>query len=217
MNNRRDLSINVRSFLWKLIHDTHKCGTYWSKMANYEERGICASCEMVETMNHILFECKANQCDLIWKTTREICERKNIPWPQSLDTTTIMALPLLKVKTNTGKTRQGATHLFLITVSECAFLIWKLRCKRILEPGHQETITAREARNQIMSTINCRLNQDRTLTSKKRYGKKALPENLVLSTWSGTLKDEHRLPRKWLTANGVLVGRANDHSASGIG
>ncbi len=217
MNNHRDLSINIRSFLWKLIHDTHKCGTYWSKMANYEEHSICTSCEMVETMNHILFKCKANQCDLIWKTTREICERKNIPWLQSLDTTTIMALPLLKVKTNTGKTHQGATCLFLITVSKCAFLIWKLRCKRILEPGHQETITAREARNQIMSTINCRLNQDRTLTSKKRYSKKALPENLVLSTWSRMLKDEHDLPRKWLTANGVLVGRANDHSVSSIG
>src|SRR5258708_33951544 len=30
--NRRDLSINVPSFLWHLIHNTHKCGQYWLKI-----------------------------------------------------------------------------------------------------------------------------------------------------------------------------------------
>ena len=31
--------------------------------------------QMVETMNHILFECESNQGALVWKTAREICER----------------------------------------------------------------------------------------------------------------------------------------------
>ena len=158
-------------------------------------------------MNHILFECKGNQAKLIWKTAREICERKHIPWPPGMDVSTIMALPLLKVKARSGKIRHGATRLFLITLSECALLIWKLRCKRILEPGHQPDISTQEALNQTMSILNKRLNHDKILTSKKRYGNRALPENLVLQTWSGTLQDEHRLPKKWLTASGVLVGR----------
>ena len=136
-----------------------------------------------------------------------------------------MALPLLRAKTNTGKTHHGATHLMLIIISECAFLIWKLRCKRIIEQNHRNTVTAKEASSQTMTAINRRMNQDRTLTSKKRYGNKALPEKLVLSTWSGTLQDEHSLPRKWLTANGVSVGRAaacalstpNTDSRSGVG
>src|SRR5260370_37230091 len=80
-NDQRDFSINVRSFLWKLLHGAHKCGLYWSKIVNYEEHGMCANCEMVETMNHILFECKVNQGPQIWKSAKEICERKHIPWP----------------------------------------------------------------------------------------------------------------------------------------
>src|SRR5260370_33744418 len=184
---------------------------------NFEEHRMCENCEMIKTMNHILIECKVNQGPQIWKSAKEICERKHIPWPPNIDISTIMALPLLKVRSNDGRIHQGATCLFLIIMSECTFLIWKLRCKIILKPGHHEGITTIEAINQVMVTINNRLNQDNILTSKIRYKTKALPENLVLCTWSGTLQDEHHLPRKWLTANGVLVGRANSSSGrSGI-
>src|SRR5258708_6306314 len=44
---------------------------------------------------------------------------------------------------------------------------------------------------------------------RKRYQNKALPANLVLKTWSGTLQNKHRLPENWPTANGVSVGIAN--------
>ncbi len=54
--------------------------------------------------------------------------------------------------------------------------------------------TAKEACKQTLSIINSRLEQDRILTSKKRYEKSALPEELVLKTWSGTLQNEHSLP-----------------------
>ena len=76
--NWRDLSINVRTFLWKLLHSAHQCRTNWSKIINYEERGISSNCDIVKKMNHILFECTSNQGTLIWKTAREICKRKHI-------------------------------------------------------------------------------------------------------------------------------------------
>ena len=41
MKNRLDLSIGVCSFLWKLTHNAHKCGFYWTNIPNYEEWGIC--------------------------------------------------------------------------------------------------------------------------------------------------------------------------------
>src|SRR5260370_38829538 len=92
-------------------------------------------------------------------------------------------------------------HLFLIVISECAFTIWKLHCKRLLEtcPEPTETtISPQEARNQTISIINSHLEQDRILSSKKRYSKSSLPEKLVLKTWSSTLLNKHCLPENWL-------------------
>src|SRR5258708_28350004 len=43
IKNRRDISTNVRTFLWKLIHNAHKCGQYWLKIRNFEERGMSHS------------------------------------------------------------------------------------------------------------------------------------------------------------------------------
>src|SRR5258708_3385849 len=57
-----------------------------------------------------------------------------------------------------------------------------------------------------VASINSRLNQDKILMSRKKYGKNALPEHLVLSTWTGTLNDKSSHPENWLQTNGVLVG-----------
>ncbi len=152
---------------------TASYGNYWLKMTKYNKRGTCPKCDAPETMQHILFNCNANQSKIIWKIAETISECKNIQWPSNLDVTTIMALLLLKVHNQDGQVCNGATCLFLITISECTYLIWKLRCKRILdttpdEPTH--TISPKEAHSQMLSIINSRLNQDKILTSKKRYG-----------------------------------------------
>src|SRR5258708_7179241 len=62
--NCHDLSINIHSFLWKLIHNTHKCRQYWLKIKTmHEDHGICQNCNMIESMQHIIFNCEANGCD----------------------------------------------------------------------------------------------------------------------------------------------------------
>jgi ribonuclease HI len=55
--------------------------------------------------------------------------------------------------------------------------------------------------------LNLRLDLDRLLTNKVRYGKQnSLDSVLVLQTWSSTLKDEDKLPEDWLRVPKVLVG-----------
>jgi len=107
-------------------------------MDKFKERGICPLCDTPETMQHILFNCDTNQSKIIWKLAKMICERKNIPWLTNPDITTIMALPLIKVHTQDGHIRNRATRLFLIIMSKCAFLVWKLRCKRLLDISPEE-------------------------------------------------------------------------------
>ena len=136
---------------------------------------MCTKCNLPETMQHILFNCNANQCKVIWKITKDICNHKNIPWPPTLDITTIMAIPLLKIHSPDGHICSGATCLFLITLSKCTFLAWKIRCTRILDHPPEEpkkTISPQEAHNQTLAIVDSRLSQDKLLTSRRRYSKR---------------------------------------------
>src|SRR5258708_17907527 len=99
-------------------------------MDKYNERGLCQTCNVPETMQHILFNCKANQSKIIWNVAKEISLCKNIPCPTHPNITTVMALPLLKVCSMDGHNRSGATSQLLIIMSQYAFLICKLRSKR---------------------------------------------------------------------------------------
>ena len=206
-----NLSSGVRNFLWKLIHNAHKCGNHWLKIRNFKDRGVCHNCNTTESMQHIIFNCEANHCSHAWDIVKELCSLKCIPWPHSFDITSIMALPLLKVKSENDRIRTGATHLLLIAASECAFLMWKTCCKRLFDDNTEtqnKTPAPQEIRHNLITILNERLEHDHILTSWKRYQSRALPGKLVLNTWSGTLLNESSLPEDWLKANGVLVGIA---------
>src|SRR5258708_16621429 len=136
---------------------------------------------------------------------------KRIPWPHGFDITSIMARPLLKVKSESNRIRTGATRVLLIAASECAFLMWKARCKRLFDDNTEtrnKTPAPQEIRHNLIAILNERLERDCILTSWKRYQSRALPGKLVLNTWSGTLLNESSLPEDWLKVNGVLVGIA---------
>src|SRR5258708_30238289 len=106
-----------------LLMETHPQWQYWLKIRNFKECGMCHSCHTIESMQHIIFNCEANNCSYAWDVVRELCELKHIPWPRDFDITSIVALPLLKMRSANNKIRTGATRLFLIAASECAFLL----------------------------------------------------------------------------------------------
>ncbi|KAJ7661175.1 hypothetical protein B0H17DRAFT_953751 [Mycena rosella] len=91
----------------------------------------------------------------------------------------------------------GTTRLFRILVSESAFLIWRLRCERVIQ--EKDLASAREIHNRWLKTINNRLGLD-------GYGKKAIKKSLVLKTWQRVLKNERNLPKNWIWEAEVLVG-----------
>ena len=111
-------------------------------------------------------------------------------------------------KTEEGATQKGKDRLYRILISESAYLIWKLRCERRIsneddpEKYHSET----EIHNRWVATVNNRLNMDKLMTNKKKYGKKALKAGTVIQTWMGTLHNEENLLDNWLQQSGVLVG-----------
>lgn len=101
-------------------------------------------------------------------------------------------------------------------VSESAHLIWKLRCERIIQ-NENASFSKRDVHNRWVHAINRRLDMDCAVTHPK-YESKALAADIVLQTWSRTLKDEESLPvNDWIKTSGVLVGITARQNRTGCG
>ena len=83
-----------------------------------------------------------------------------------------------------------------------------MRCKRVIDSEQDGPIgiSDTEALNHLRSALNDRLRKDISLTNTRKYGKKAYPKQLILSTWSGILANKESLPQDWLPCSEVLVG-----------
>ena len=67
INNRKEIiPPKINDFLWKLCHNRHKVDTWFLKIKGWENRAHC-KCGKLETMNHIIMECKLNKGPTIWK------------------------------------------------------------------------------------------------------------------------------------------------------
>ncbi|KAF8625588.1 hypothetical protein AX17_006816 [Amanita inopinata Kibby_2008] len=203
----KGLSRYARAFLWKGIHDAYCLGTFWDNIPHMEDRGICPQCNVHETLDHILTTCPASGQAVAWDLARTLLHRKGIE-VDAISLGLIFGCGLNPSFKQNRQSNQGSNRLFTIIISETAHLIWKLRCKwRIRDessPIHKPS--APLTHNSWVSAINRRLKLDILLTSKVRYGKKALGRKVVLQTWRHTLAGESHLPADWLNCPGVLVG-----------
>ncbi|KAJ6503965.1 hypothetical protein C8R45DRAFT_818153, partial [Mycena sanguinolenta] len=50
----RDLTPNIRNFLWKSIHNAHRVGKYWTHIPECEDRAQCKHCRAEESLEHTL-------------------------------------------------------------------------------------------------------------------------------------------------------------------
>src|ERR1700738_4744935 len=194
----KDITRSIREFLWKCLHNAHKCGKFWEKIPNFEQRSICPSCKIEESMEHILLECIAPGQATIWNIAKTLWQLKHNYWPR-ITYGTITGCSMSNYTNDKGHKLKGKNRLFRIIVSESAHLIWRLRCERRIqnddnpESFHSET----EIHNRWVAKMNNRLTLDCLTTNKERW--------LVLQTWEGTLLDHNHLPNNWIRQTGVLV------------
>ncbi|KAH9844224.1 uncharacterized protein C8Q71DRAFT_678032, partial [Rhodofomes roseus] len=195
----RDIRRNIADFLWKCTHNAHKCGAFWETIPGYEERGTCQICGVTDSMDHILTKCKAPGQKLIWAMTGNLWEKKKLKWSKPVieDILTVGSRTWTH-ESGSMKRRPRAERLWRILVTEAAFLIWKLRCERVI--AHSDDIdwcpTKAAIRSRWIRVVNERLHLDMAMTHR-RFGRKALKRNEVLGTWQNTLRDELALPEDW--------------------
>jgi hypothetical protein len=55
-------------------------GKYWRNINGYEDRGTCMTCNEMESISHILMQCKEKSTQLIWHLAKNLWPHRNIPW-----------------------------------------------------------------------------------------------------------------------------------------
>ncbi|KAJ7580431.1 hypothetical protein C8J56DRAFT_795209 [Mycena floridula] len=88
--------------------------------------------------------------------------------------------------------------------TESMHQIWKLRCNVVVDGDKIQS--ERHIECAWSAAINSRLEEDQMLTNAFWHQGNALSKDIVLETWSGTLKNQNSLPADWIRLPEVLVG-----------
>ncbi|KAJ7131490.1 ribonuclease H-like protein [Mycena crocata] len=203
----KDVTRQIRTFLWKSVHGAHRIGKFWENIPECEERAVCTHCETTESLEHILLECPSPGQTQIWALAKEFWAKKHEYWPD-LSMGSLLGSGLAIFVDEKRRPMIPTARLYHIVITESLYLIWKLRCECVIEHDGKPP-TESEVHNRWVHTMNERLAFDQSLTDKLRFRRQyQVPPDLVLETWRGTLKDEKDLPENWLTEAEVLVGMA---------
>ncbi|KAG2740847.1 hypothetical protein P692DRAFT_201842406 [Suillus brevipes Sb2] len=159
----KDIPKKIQMFIFKTLHNTFKIGDFWSSIPTYEHRAQCHTCnEDIESMTHILTECNCPARKRIWKLAERIWPTNIIPWPEPTIGTITGCVSLSLAYRFRPK---GTARLLRIIISESAYLIWTMRCARVIQGVSldNDNITKRWTK-----ALNNRLQQDRATARKLR-------------------------------------------------
>ncbi|KAJ7586460.1 hypothetical protein C8J56DRAFT_787446, partial [Mycena floridula] len=176
----------VRNFIYLMVHGAQRIGAYWKHIPRCEDRQNCQFCGIEESMEHILLECKMPIQSTIWKLTKELLNLKGGDWPD-ISFGMLMGCGLIKIKSSPKTIDKGRTRLLQIVLTESMYQIWKLRCNVVVDGDKIQS--ERHIECAWSAAINSRLEEDRMLTNASRHQGNALSKDIVLETWSGTLKN----------------------------
>ncbi|KAJ7502314.1 hypothetical protein B0H11DRAFT_2155249 [Mycena galericulata] len=168
---------------------------------------MCSNCNVTESLEHILLECACPGQSQIWVLAKEIWSKTGLDWPD-LSLGGILGCGLVTFRDENNRCSPARARLYKIIVTESLHLIWKLRCEHVIGRGGEHA-SEQEIHNRWLHVINERIEIDRYLTNKLKFGKQYfLAPSLVLETW-GVLKDEKELPEDWLRGPEVLGSGRN--------
>lgn len=205
---RKDpVSRKMRDFLWKAIHGAHRVGKYWGHIPGYEERKMCAQCNQVDDMEHILTACEAPGQKQVWLLVKELLKDK-VPSVPDITYGLALGSHIFTVLDREGAVVADQTRMVRIVLMEATHLIWALRCERVIgwEASPDKRHSLPEIRRRFEAKLNHRLSLDQGGTNVRIHKKKTLSSAKVRGTWRGMLRDEQTLPEDWTNQTGVLVG-----------
>nr|GAT50733.1 predicted protein [Mycena chlorophos] len=199
----RDIDARQRNFLWKLTHNAFRVGHYWTHIPECGDRAICDTCEVEESMEHILFECKRPGQAEMWALAKSVWSLARDDW-QKPSLGGLLGCALVRHTTAEGKPDTAADRLHRILIPETAYQIWTSRCDSVIARGG-ELLAPAEAHNVLRGKFLERIKLDSFLTRTYVKQRPLLDPKLVRATWGGVLAGDRT--RDWLRdTTEVLVG-----------
>ncbi|KAH0580613.1 hypothetical protein H2248_002102 [Termitomyces sp. 'cryptogamus'] len=205
----KDFSRQTRVFLWKSAHDAYKVGTYWDKQnmaPELRERSECKHDGKLDSLDHIMSECSCPGQSQIWNLASEFWNKRTGKTFPSLNISSVIGLMLLAQQKEGEVSSEGLARLRKILIVESAYLIWVIRCERVISKDDMP-FSPVKIENRWKEMVAKRAELDFKMTSA-RYGKWAAIRPLIQDTWKGTAfeqKAQEHGPRRE-AQGGVLVG-----------
>ncbi|TRM66514.1 hypothetical protein BD626DRAFT_451541 [Schizophyllum amplum] len=188
----KDMRRNVRQFMYKSMHDAHRCGRHWKDIPECGDRVFCKHCsadgqDIEESIEHILTECTAPGRQAIWDEAKSLCEARNIPWSKP-SMGAVLGNALMRFKDAEGKSRLGDNRFYRILISEGAYMVWLVRNERVVQNENDKTKYAAPAalKERLRAQLRRRHTIDKTMTDKRQFGVKAILQATVDDTWHHT-------------------------------
>ncbi|EIW60168.1 uncharacterized protein TRAVEDRAFT_120779, partial [Trametes versicolor FP-101664 SS1] len=147
--------------------------------------------------------CKAVGRETVWDLLRTTWALTKSKWHEP-SWGVMIAAAAAHFETDNGGRLRSREHLWTILWTESTYLIWKLRCERVIANEGKEFSQA-EVVNRWYATLNSRLTLNRHATAAY-LGKRALRPDTVRSTWLPILDNAVDLHPSWVEVSGVLVG-----------
>jgi ribonuclease HI/exonuclease III len=122
----------ITDFIWKLINNLLKCGTFFKYIDGMEEKQFC-NCGEIETPYHLLLDCNRSQVDKVWEHIKTIWhEISDDPWiPPSMGI--IHGIGAIRLLNEKGKDKPDTTKRYQVFITEAIWTIWKARNRRVFE------------------------------------------------------------------------------------
>ncbi|KIJ43848.1 hypothetical protein M422DRAFT_169184, partial [Sphaerobolus stellatus SS14] len=158
-------------------------------------------------LDHILTKCKAPGQELIWKLTEILWNKTSKPWPD-ISIGVILGCGLSNYTVGNGVLDTGLNRLFLIIVSEAAYLIWKIRCEwKIKHEGRLDKCpSAPEVTSKWRSVMSKQIQFKIIASNSGRFRNKAIPFKLVEKTWGKLLNTANLRGLRMRDITRFLVG-----------
>jgi hypothetical protein len=124
------------------MHKTQKIGEHWDHIPGHKEWHFCTTCQRTEDMEHIMTGCSTRAREKIWQLAEAAWPHNHLPWPEIMLGTILGCRSITSPQEPTqgeGENQQqrhnyrGAMRLLQILISESAYLIWVLRCERVIQ------------------------------------------------------------------------------------
>ncbi|KAI9065870.1 hypothetical protein FKP32DRAFT_1646925 [Trametes sanguinea] len=171
---RSTMTREVAQFVWKALHDLYMVGEQWLKPGmrpELQERATCKVCGVVESLEHILTECRAVGRTQVLELMRKAWENSGGTWREP---TLAVALGMASASlvTEAGARNKLMEDLWTTLWSESVHLIWKLRCERVIQNNGRQHCPE-EVRRRWCKTVRLRRQADAHLAERARRSKRS--------------------------------------------